>query len=277
VLKRFIAVAAVALWSAAVVAGIQRIWSYESTPGEQLSVPATWPDSSLVRVDRERATVMMFVHPLCSCTRASLIELREALDVMDRSPAVWVVLLSPQGIVKDWNEHIAAIALRIPEATIVTDVEGKAANRFGASTSGHVVVYDHAGKLMFSGGITEGRGHVGDNRARRDLISALRGGDDHAHEHPIFGCGLDDPEPRQQGSLENNNPAPLCKTSGALTSSWPRDWIRNDAPRIASSCGCCSRSGRSRSSWQCIFRHGPGKGRSQPYTFTCTSRCCSAA
>lgn len=197
--QRFIAaasVAAVVLWSAAVIAGAQRIWSYENTPGDRLSVPANWPGSSLVGVDRERATLVMFVHPLCACTRASLIELREALDAMDQSPAVWIVLLSPQGLVKDWQEKIAAIAQRIPEATIVTDVEGKMADTFGASTSGHVVVYDHDGRLTFSGGITEGRGHVGDNASRRDLVAALRGGD-HAQERPIFGCGLDDPEPRQ--------------------------------------------------------------------------------
>ena len=191
------AVVAVVLWSAAVVAGIHRIWSYESTPGEQQPVPARWPGSSLVSVDSERATLMMFVHPLCTCTRASLVELREALDATNRSPSVWIVLLSPQGIVKDWSEYIAAIAQRVPEAKVVTDVDGKTADRFGASTSGHVVVYDRGGELMFSGGITEGRGHVGDNASRRDLIAALRGGE-RTHDHPIFGCGLDDPEPRQQ-------------------------------------------------------------------------------
>ena len=197
--RRLIAVVsalAVVLWSAAVVAGIRQIWSYENTPGGRSSVPANWPGSSLVSVERERATLVMFVHPLCACTRASLTELREALDAMDRSPAVWIVLLSPKGIVKDWNEHIAAMAQRLPEAKIVIDVEGTMADTFGASTSGHAVVYDRDGKLTFSGGITEGRGHVGDNAGRRDLVAALRGGD-FAHEHPIYGCGLDDPEPRQ--------------------------------------------------------------------------------
>jgi hypothetical protein len=199
--RRLIAVAsivAVALWSAAVVAGMQRIWSYESTPGKQTSVPESWPGSSLVTVDRERATLMMFVHPLCACTRASLTELREALDSMHRSPAVWIVLLNPHGIVKDWNEVITSIAARIPEATLVTDVDGQAADRFAASTSGHVVLYDRDGTLVFSGGITGGRGHVGDNDGRRGVIAALHGGSGHAHEHPIFGCGLDDPEPIQQ-------------------------------------------------------------------------------
>lgn len=198
--RRFTAVAAViavVLWSAAVIAGIQRIWSYEGTPGGQLSVPSAWPGSSLVSVDHKRATLMMFVHPLCACTQASLSELREALDQMERSPAVWIVLLSPRGIVKDWHEHIAAISDRIPEARIVTDLEGRVAQTFGAATSGHVVVYDQDGTLMYSGGITGARGHVGDNAGRRDMIAALRG-DGHAPEHPIFGCGLDDPEPRQQ-------------------------------------------------------------------------------
>jgi hypothetical protein len=199
--RRLIAVAsvvAVVLWSAAIVAGMQRIWTYESTPGEQTSVPESWPGSSLLSVDRQRATLMMFVHPLCACTRASLTELREALDSMQRSPAVYIVLLNPHGLVKDWNEVMANIAARIPEATIVTDVDGAAAGKFGASTSGHVVLYDRDGTLSFSGGITGGRGHVGDNDGRRGLVAALHGGSEHAHEHPIFGCGLDDPEPIQQ-------------------------------------------------------------------------------
>lgn len=194
-----VAVVAVVLWSAAVVAGIQRVWSYKNTPGTQSSAPETWPGSLLVNIDDERATLMMFVHPLCVCTRASLTELREALDATGRSTAVWIVLLSPKGIAENWDDrNIADISDRIPEATIITDVDGKEADRFGASTSGHVVVYDRNGTLTFSGGITGARGHIGDNDGRRDVITALRGGSDHSHQHPIFGCGLDDPEPIQQ-------------------------------------------------------------------------------
>lgn len=194
--RRLIAVAAVfavVLWSAAVVAGIQQIWSYEGTPGRQSAVPTTWPGPSLVNIDRERQSLMMFVHPLCACTRASLSELREVLDTMDESTAVWIVVLSPNGMANDLEERIADIARRIPEATIVRDDEGRAADTFGASTSGHVVVYDRDGRLVFSGGITGARGHVGDNSGRRGLIAALHSGRDHVHEHPIFGCGLDDP------------------------------------------------------------------------------------
>lgn len=205
---RFIRVAVVTfvvLWSAAVVAGVQWIWSYKGTPGSQSSAPARWPGSPLLNADSQRATLMMFVHPLCVCTRASLAELREALDATGSSSAVWIVLLSPHGLAQAWDEtktwdetNIAEIARRIPEATLVTDLEGVEADRFGASTSGHVVVYDRAGKLAFSGGITGARGHIGDNVGRRGLMVALRGGSAHAHEHPIFGCGLDDPEPIQQ-------------------------------------------------------------------------------
>jgi hypothetical protein len=198
-----VAAVAVALWSAAVIAGIQRIWSYKDTPGEQSSAPAMWPGSSLVNVDDTRATLMMFVHPLCVCTRASLTELRETLDAMGGSTAVWIVLLNPQGIGPSWDEkRIANISAQIPEATLVTDVDGMEADRFGASTSGHVVLYDRQGALAFSGGITGARGHVGDNEGRRGLMTALMtamGGDSaHSHEHPIFGCGLNDPDPIQR-------------------------------------------------------------------------------
>jgi hypothetical protein len=116
---------------------------------------------------------------------------------MDRSPAVWIVVLSTQGFGTELQEKIAEIANRVPEATIVADVVGSLADTFGASTSGHVVAYDREGRLMFSGGITGARGHVGDNAGRRDLITALRDDHDDSHEHPIFGCGLHDPEPMQ--------------------------------------------------------------------------------
>ena len=45
-----------------------------------------------------------------------------------------------------------------------------------SKTSGQVVVYDAKGALLFSGGITAARGHMGDN-AGRDRITALLRGD----------------------------------------------------------------------------------------------------
>src|SRR6185436_7528809 len=142
------------LWLAALFAGIAHYRAYASKPGP-LAVrptPATWPsDSSLVR-DHEGMTAIMFVHPDCPCTRASLGELEGA--VRGTHARILVVLRSA-------DDDVARRIARIPGAVALVD-RGDAA-RFGAATSGYTVVYDAAGALRFAGGITESRGHAGRN------------------------------------------------------------------------------------------------------------------
>jgi hypothetical protein len=60
--------------------------------------------------------------------------------------------------------------------TAVADPDGEEAQRFGAATSGHVLLFDPAGELRFSGGITASRGHVGDNDGCDRLIRLLTAG-----------------------------------------------------------------------------------------------------
>ena len=45
----------------------------------------------------------------------------------------------------------------------------------GATTSGHVLLYDAGGVLRFAGGITDGRGHEGDNAGLDAALALLRG------------------------------------------------------------------------------------------------------
>ncbi len=72
--------------------------------------------------------------------------------------------------------------------------DGDEARRFGAATSGHVMLYDAAGRLHFSGGITPARGHEGDSLGRDaviDLIEAYRSAGRRCS--PVFGCPLATP------------------------------------------------------------------------------------
>jgi hypothetical protein len=74
--------------------------------------------------------------------------------------------------------------------TVLDDVDGTEARRFGALTSGQVVVYDADGRLRFSGGITPARGHAGDNAGRSAIIALLEGASSASVETPVFGCSL---------------------------------------------------------------------------------------
>jgi hypothetical protein len=174
--KRRILVAGAALWCAAVGFGIRELARYETTAGAAATAPARWPDTRLPR--GEGATVVMFLHPDCPCSRASLGELAK-LDA--RGATIDIVFEGAHGSL--WER-----AGDLPGATRITD-DGSEAARFGAKTSGYVVVYDRTGTQRFAGGITASRGHAGDNIGRLAVQRILDGAKGPA-QHAVFGCAL---------------------------------------------------------------------------------------
>ena len=72
---RTIAIAGIALWAIAVGVGVREIYAYSTEPGRQATAPGSWPEASQLRAPDGRPAIVMFVHPECPCTRASLAEL----------------------------------------------------------------------------------------------------------------------------------------------------------------------------------------------------------
>jgi hypothetical protein len=64
------------------------------------------------------------------------------------------------------------------------------ARRFGISTSGHVLPYDPAGGLIFSGGIPQALGRRGGNRGREAVLARILATAAGRTERPVFGCSL---------------------------------------------------------------------------------------
>jgi hypothetical protein len=85
---------------------------------------------------------------------------------------------------------LLASAAAIPGVVVVRDDEGVEAGRFRAATSGQTMLYDTAGTLLFSGGITSARGHAGDNAGREAVVSLLTTDEAARKETPVFGCPL---------------------------------------------------------------------------------------
>ncbi|HET9627718.1 MAG TPA: hypothetical protein VFP84_40450 [Kofleriaceae bacterium] len=185
---------AIAIWLVLVGAGGYAIYHYEATAGAVATSGATWPAGSALARARDRPTVLMFAHPECGCTAASLAELAIAVDAAAAPPRVLVVFVgafSDAALAASDNWTAAG---RITGAIRIHVAGGPAgeARRFGARTSGHVAVYDARGALVFSGGITGARGHAGDNVGRRAVIAALRGAASAPAVHAVFGCSLED-------------------------------------------------------------------------------------
>ena len=184
--------AAIAVWLVSVATGFGLLWKYKSTPGAPpLALETRWPAASRIERDPQHATLLMFVHPRCPCTRASVAELSRLMGRLSGQLAARVVFVRPQGVEDDWERgELWARAASIPGAAAVLDKGGAEAERFDARTSGQVLLYDPAGRLVFSGGITPSRGHEGDSFGQRRIVSLIETGSADRADSPVFGCAL---------------------------------------------------------------------------------------
>jgi len=170
-------IAATAAWLLSAVAGLSVLSRFDNAPGIGANAPVQWPaDSTLARVPGQ-PTLVLLAHPQCSCTRASLDELGEALARARTPLTAYVLFLKPEGSANGWEQTDAwRVAAALPGVTAVRDDSGREASRFGGATSGQTLLYDVDGTLLFSGGITSARGHAGDNAGRSELVSLLNRG-----------------------------------------------------------------------------------------------------
>jgi hypothetical protein len=88
-----------------------------------------------------------------------------------------------------WSPVQADLAA-LPDLRVYQDRGGAEARRFGVATSGHVLVYDVSGLLVFSGGITAARGHGGDNSGRASVFDRIKNAEGSRSGNPVFGCPL---------------------------------------------------------------------------------------
>jgi hypothetical protein len=184
-----IVVTLVVLWAAAVLVGGALLVRYKSRPGDAGRAPDRWPAGSAIARDAGRPTLLMFVHPDCPCSRASLRELATlAARRVDRQ-SIRIVVDRSSG--SGDEEAVRGLAARVMGAEVLTD-DGREADRFGARTSGLVLAYDAAGALLFRGGITASRGHEGDSLGRGRLLALLDGRPTDRRDAPVFGCALAD-------------------------------------------------------------------------------------
>ena len=189
--NKLILIATTALWLSMVAGGIAFLWSYESTPGVAAAPLEQWPAGSRLHRSDDRATLVMLAHPHCPCTRASINELSRLMTQAQGRVAAYVLFVKPTDFPDGWEKtDLLTSAAAIPGVTVVRDDEGVEAARFHAATSGQTMLYDAGGKLLFSGGITKGRGHAGDNAGRTAIVSLLNTNEAGLRDTPVFGCPL---------------------------------------------------------------------------------------
>jgi hypothetical protein len=189
--NRLILIATGVLWLFLISTGIGVLWNYESTPGVAAAAPDRWPADSRIRRAPDHPTLVMLAHPHCPCTRASIGELARLMTQAQGRVTAYVLFVKPPDFAAGWEQtDLLTSAAAIPGVTVVRDDDGVEARRFRAATSGQTVLYDAAGQLLFSGGITSARGHAGDNAGRTAIVSLLTTDEAAQRETPVFGCPI---------------------------------------------------------------------------------------
>ena len=183
-----------AVWLGTTVAGLGILWASENTPGVRMAVPAQWPVASRISPAPGIATLVLFAHPRCPCTRAGVGELEKLMAQCAGRVRAHVIFYKPPGASDEWaHTDLWSSAAAIPGVTVQCDEDGAEAARFGATTSGFVVLYDRFGQLRFNGGITSERGHSGDNEGRSAIVAVLNGQTPRLTVMPVFGCSFSGP------------------------------------------------------------------------------------
>jgi hypothetical protein len=136
--------------------------------------------------------LLVFIHPQCSCTWATLEEI-DQLQSSSAVPARLVLVVYDSAALRPQPVFQPSAWLHQPYRTL-TDTNGRIARRFGAATSGDIVLYSASGQLLFQGGITPERAHPGSSPARETLREAMLTGHpapgSPAQHAAVFGCPI---------------------------------------------------------------------------------------
>jgi hypothetical protein len=186
--KSLIILAIMALWLSLCIIGLSKLAIYDNKPDLANLGPARWPNLGLSR-GREY-TLVLSIHPQCPCTRATLQELAIALTHCPNLHA-YLLFIKPEGASETWvKSDLWSTATKFPHCSLIVDEAGKLSAAFNARSSGQSYMYDPDGQLIYSGGMTPSRGHVGDNAGLDYIIALANRKTMTIGNIPVFGCSL---------------------------------------------------------------------------------------
>ncbi|MGD0464351.1 MAG: hypothetical protein ABSB74_17850 [Tepidisphaeraceae bacterium] len=195
------------VWASVTITGFASLWRYENTSGAQPEFSSQWPAASRIPLDAHHPTLVVFMHPQCPCSKASVAELTRVMTHCQGRLIARVLFIRPAGFPAGWEQtELWRDAAAIPGTFVSCDPNGVEAKLFGARTSGQTALYDPAGHLLFQGGITESRGDSGDNAGCDAIVDFVLHPNRAAvpttrSETAVFGCSLfSAPSPTEAGS-----------------------------------------------------------------------------
>jgi hypothetical protein len=92
-----------AFWLAAICAGSYVLLGYQNKAGESNAAPPGWPTQSKLPRPTNLPTLLLFSHPRCPCTRATVGELALVMARCSRRVSAVVIFTKPAGVDDNWE------------------------------------------------------------------------------------------------------------------------------------------------------------------------------
>lgn len=182
---------AIAVWVLALGVGTHQLLMFSSTPAVVSAGLERWPDSLVTSAPGAKPLLVMFLHPHCACSRASISELAVVMAAARGALDGRVYLLRISGAEEGWEQtDLLRSVRRVPGVEAIIDVDGLAARDLRATVSGETSLYAVDGRRVFHGGLTAARGHEGDNAGSRSVLAWLANPIQPPRTTPVYGCYL---------------------------------------------------------------------------------------
>lgn len=177
------------------MAGFGKLLTYSNVAGASAAPLGQWPAKSQLKRESAKATLVVFSHPHCPCSQATLSELERLLPKIINKVKIVSVFVELKGFGEEWaKDSLWRRSESLPGVTSVLDRDGKEAEIFGAKTSGQVFLFSAEGEVIFQGGITPARGHMGESSGHDAILAFFEKGEPSKANSPVFGCSLVRPE-----------------------------------------------------------------------------------
>ncbi len=189
--KNLIIFTSLIIWIVVIAFGYKILINYEFKPTSALESIQEFPQESQFTLDPKLATLFIFIHPHCPCSRASIEELSKLLAGFQNKLKVIAIFTKPKGVNASWiKTDLWHKVKSLPNVEMFIDYENHEAKIFKANSSGEVFLFKPNGNLVFHGGITSSRGHEGDNKGRSTISHYLSTGEIKDKQTFTFGCIL---------------------------------------------------------------------------------------
>ena len=181
----------VAVWLVTILLGGFAQIRYSLASKATGSATDRWPATTQIGKKDDSKQLMIFLHPKCACSIASIAELSKIQNRCTELIPVKAVFYCPKGEHQSWvSGELWEAAEAIDGCDCLVDLGAMEFKRFGVETSGHALLFDEQDRRIYSGGVTSSRGHVGDNLGASTLVKLIQGSEVLVDELPVFGCQI---------------------------------------------------------------------------------------